>query len=84
MTRFRFRYKCMSFRRWRYRASRRRTRQQLTPLVLADFAPGTPAWRRRLPTPVLLAPTPKALRVGDYLVGEEGDLQLYGHPNIRY
>jgi hypothetical protein len=84
MTHFRFRYKCMSYRRWRYRASRRRTQQLMVPLVLTDFAPSAPAWRRRLPAPVLLVATPKALRVGDYLVSEEGDLQLYGHPDIRY
>ncbi|MFD2719369.1 hypothetical protein ACFST9_11635 [Hymenobacter monticola] len=84
MTHFRFRYKCMSYRRWRCRASRRRTQQVMASLALTDFAPSAPAWRRRLPAPALPVATPMALRVGNYVVSEEGDLQLYGHPDIRY
>ncbi|MDO7850787.1 hypothetical protein [Hymenobacter convexus] len=84
MTRFRFRYKCMSYRRWRFRASRRTTQQLMMPLATTGFAPSTAAWRRRLPEPVQLQPVRKALQVGDYVVSEEGDLLLYGHPDIRY
>jgi hypothetical protein len=84
MTHFRFRYKCMSYRRWRCRASRRRTVEVLVPLAATSCAPSTAAWRRRLPTPVQLLPAAGWLRVGDFLVGEEGDSSLYGHPDIRY
>lgn len=77
MTHFRFRYKCMSYRRWRCRASRRGSVPAMAPWPAIGFAPSTAAWR-------IAAAAPKALRIGDYLVGEEGDLLLYGHPDIRY
>ncbi|MDO7847967.1 hypothetical protein Q5H92_16495 [Hymenobacter sp. M29] len=84
MTHFRFRYKCMSYRRWRCRASRRSTQRFMVPLATTGFAPSAAAWRRMLPAPVRLQPAAKALQIGDYVVGEEGDLLLYGHPDIRY
>ncbi|WP_190926168.1 hypothetical protein [Hymenobacter armeniacus] len=41
------------------------------------------AWRRRA-MPELPVAAQASLRVGRYLVGEAGDPQLQGHPNIRY
>ena len=84
MTQFRFRYKCLSYRRWRCRTSRRRPAQVLAPLAAASCAPSMAAWRRRLPKPVQLPAVHQALQVGRYLVGDEGDLLLCGHPAIRY
>jgi len=45
---------------------------------------GAAAWRRT-PAPVA-APAPPAAtyRVGNFVVGQEGDPQLLGHPDIRY
>jgi hypothetical protein len=79
MTHFRFRYKRLSYRRWRCRASLRRATSQQMPLAAAGFAPNAAAWRRMPP-----APAPKAVRIGHYLVGEGNDLLLCGHPDIRY
>jgi hypothetical protein len=49
-----------------------------------QFAPAMASWRRTFPTFVPL-PDPQAiLKIGDYVVGKEGDPQLSGHPDIRY
>jgi hypothetical protein len=85
MTHFRFRYKLVGYMRWRCRAaSRRVTLLMIQQVSAAQFAPSTAAWRRTMPT---FAPVPKLqqiLKIGDFVVGEEGDPQLVGHPDIRY
>ena len=86
MTHFRFRYKRVGFMRWRCRSARRQAVVLLLPLACA--APqvlSAAAWRRTLPVAVVPpVPAAKLLRVGEFVVGEEGDPQLLGHPDIRY
>ncbi|GAB3878100.1 hypothetical protein GCM10028824_39370 [Hymenobacter segetis] len=50
----------------------------------ARYAPSMAAWRRAQPLAAPLAPISAMLQVGSYLVGEESDPQLTGHPDIRY
>ena len=86
MTHFRFRYKRVGFTRWRCRTARRRTTLLLLPLSpVLSHLPSQAAWRRTAPAQVPL-PTlsPAVLRIGTYVVGEQGDPQLSGHPDIRY
>jgi hypothetical protein len=86
MTHLRFRYKRTGYMRWRTRTSRRRTTLMLLPLSAARYsALGVPAWRRAFAAEVapFAAPT-TVLQVGGFLIGEEGDPQLLGHPDIRY
>ena len=71
--------------RWRCRAARVRTALLVLPLVAASrCAPCTAAWRRTQPVVVPPVPIRAMLQIGKYLVGEEGDPQLTGHPNIKY
>jgi len=85
MTHFRFRYKRVGFMRWRCRSTSRRTVLLVLPLAAAaQFAPSMAAWRRTIPT---FAPIPNpqvVLKIGDFIVSEEGDPQLTGHPDILY
>ena len=91
ITHFRFRYKRVGFTRWCCRAARRCTTLLLLPLssALSDL-PSQAAWRRtapaQLPLPTLPLPTlsQAVLRVGAYVVGQQGDLKLSVHPDIRY
>ncbi|UOQ98162.1 hypothetical protein MUN81_01405 [Hymenobacter sp. 5317J-9] len=46
--------------------------------------PSAAAWRRGWSQPEVLRPAAMALRVGGFVVGEDGDPQLQGHPDIRY
>lgn len=71
--------------RWRCRTASRRAVLLVLPLAsAAHFAPSTAAWRRTVPFYVPM-PTPQAvLKVGDFVVSEEGDPKLSGHPDIRY
>jgi hypothetical protein len=85
MTHFRFRYKRVGYMRWRCRAASRRTTSLTLPEVVVPYhAPSTAAWRRRVPATVLLLPVVTVLQVGSFVVSEEGDPQLSGHPGIRY
>ncbi|MBH8570326.1 hypothetical protein KB206_15650 [Microvirga sp. STS02] len=85
MTHFRFRYKRVGYMRWRRRTLRARAESRHWPLSAdARYAPSMAAWRRTQPPVALLAPIGLMLQVGSYLVGEEGDPQLTGHPDIRY
>ena len=86
MTHFRFRFKRTGYIRWRCRASRRR----LVVIVVCPLGevsrPRSEAARRRT-APLAVAiwvPTAATLRVGTFVVGENGDPQLHGHPNICY
>lgn len=94
MTHFRFRFKQVGYQRWRWRAAHRRADWRALPVAAgAGYLSHTllqTAGRRR-PTPGLLAvalpalaPATAVLRVGDFEVGEAGDPQLLGHPDIRY
>ena len=68
---------------WRHRAARRRTVRLFLPFGPASGqSPSQATWR--LPLRVLLPAPPRVLRVGDYVVGEQGDPRLSGHPDIRY
>jgi len=85
MTQFRFCCKCVSYLRWRWRGTRRRAVPATLPMATAEARrSGAAAWRRT-PAPVA-APAPPAAtyRVGNFVVGQEGDPQLLGHPDIRY
>ena len=75
----------MCYVRWRCRAARVWVALLVLPLASGSWrTPSAAAWRR-IP-PVMVVPTPIhfILQVGNYLVGEESDPQLTGHPNIRY
>ncbi|GAB3574312.1 hypothetical protein GCM10027345_08040 [Hymenobacter daeguensis] len=52
--------------------------------MAAQYAPATASWRRTIPKFVPMPIPHSVLRIGDFVVGEEGDPQLSGHPNIRY
>ena len=85
MKHFRFRYKRVGYMRWRCRAARVRTALLIWPLTSgARYAPSTAAWRRTQPVEVPPTPISFVLQVGSYRVGEDGDPQLTGHPDIRY
>ena len=85
MSHFRFRYKQIGYMRWRRRAASRRTTLLALPEIIGpQQTPSTAAWRRRVPATVLLPPVAVALRVGWFMVSEEGDPRLSGHPGIRY
>ncbi|GAA3957669.1 hypothetical protein [Hymenobacter antarcticus] len=85
MTHFRFRYKRVGYMRWRCRAARHRTTLLLLPLTpAARHVPSQAAWRRPAPVQLPATPQPLVLRVGHYVVSEQGDPQISGHPDIRY
>jgi hypothetical protein len=42
------------------------------------------AWRGAFPAIIQLKPVTSVLRIGDFVVGEDGDPQLLGHPDILY
>jgi hypothetical protein len=42
------------------------------------------AWRSAFPAIIQLKPVATVLRIGDFVVGEDGDPQLLGHPDILY
>jgi hypothetical protein len=85
MTHFRFRYKRVGYMRWRCRAASRRVTLLALPLAAAaQFAPSTACWRRTIPTFVPMPSLQNVLKIGDFVVGEEGDPQLTGHPDILY
>lgn len=85
MTHFRFRYKRIGYLRWRCRSAKYRTMLLLLPLSMAPkHAPSTAAWRRTIPVFVPIAVNPVSFQIGDFIVGEQSDPQLVGHPDIRY
>ncbi|WP_210514292.1 hypothetical protein [Hymenobacter terricola] len=85
MTHFRFRYKQIGYMRWRCRAARRRATLLVLPMAAAArYASAMAPWRRTAPVFVSIMPVAAVLRVGDFVVSEEGDSQLSGHPGIRY
>ncbi|WP_035565053.1 hypothetical protein [Hymenobacter sp. IS2118] len=85
MKHFRIRYQRISYLRWRCRATSRQALLMARPLLTGYSAgPSAAAWRRAIPVMVLLKPAATVLRVGDFVVGEEGDPQLLGHPDIMY
>jgi hypothetical protein len=85
MIHFRFRYKRVGYMRWRCRSTQRRAVLLVLPLtVAAQHAPSMAAWRRTVPVFVPVVPVVATLRVGEFVVSEEGDPQLQGHPDIRY
>ena len=85
MTHFRFRYKRVGYMRWRCRTARVRTALLVLPLAGgARYAPSRAAWRRTQSVAAPLVPLNLMLQIGCYRVGEEGDPQLTGHPDIRY
>ncbi|WP_125932439.1 hypothetical protein [Hymenobacter glacialis] len=85
MTHFRFRYKRMGYMRWRWRTASRQAKLLVLPKSTdISCAPGAAAWRRMMAKAVVLNPVLTTLRVGQFLVSEEWDPQLAGHPDIRY
>jgi hypothetical protein len=85
MTHFRFRYKRIGYMRWRCRTANRRAMLLVLPLAsAAQFAPSTAAWRRTVPVFVPVPSPQVILKIGDFVIGAEGDPQLSGHPGIRY
>jgi hypothetical protein len=85
MTHFRFRYKRVGYARWRCRSAKRRATLLVLPLAAAaSFSPTTAAWRRTAPAMVHSVNTSRTLVVGNFVIGEESDPQLTGHPDILY
>jgi hypothetical protein len=85
MTHFRFRYKRIGYMRWRCRSASRRVALLALPLAAAgQFAPAMASWRRTIPAFASTSAPQAVLKIGDFVVGEEGDPQLSGHPDIRY
>ena len=85
MSRFRFYYKRMSYRRWLIRTARRRVLQLGLPLPAAIRSTrGMTAWRRSIPVFAHSVSVAVVLRIGGFVIGEAGDPQLSGHPGIRY
>lgn len=86
MTRFRLHYRRAGYAHWCCRIARRRTISALRaePVVADDHAPSTARWRRKMPLVSPPAPATSALRVGEFVVGDDDDPQLFGHPDIRY
>ena len=71
--------------RWRCRAASHRTTLLLLACTpAARHMPSQAAWRRTASVQLPAAPQPLVLRVGDYMVSEQGDPQISGHPDIRY
>ena len=83
MTHFRFRYKRVGYIRWRHRTAGRR-RVTVLPAAPVQRASHAAMQRRTMTVLVRLSPVAKVLKYGDYFIGEEGDPQLLGHPDIRY
>ena len=83
MTHFRFRHKRASYIRWRWRAAHRRAVAVVFPFAAAWYLPSTTMWRRT-ETVALAVESSHTLRVGDFVISEEGDPHLFGHPGIRY
>lgn len=85
MTHFRFRYKRMGYMRWRCRTTSRQAKLLVLPRDMQEsFAPSATAWRHMMAKAVVLNPSLTTLRIGQFLVSEEWDPQLAGHPDIRY
>ena len=85
MTHFRFRYRPVGFICWRRRAARRRIVRLFLPLgSVSGRSPSQATWRPPPPPQVLLPAPPRVLSVGNYVVSEQGDPRLSGHPDIRY
>ena len=85
MTYFRFRHKRTGYVRWRCRTVRGRVALRALPLKTgARCALGLAVWRRMQPVVMPPLPISLMLQVGSYQVGEDGDPQLTGHPDIRY
>lgn len=86
MTHFRFYYRCVGFLRRRCRGARRPTVLPIIPVALARAKrPSAAAWRRTLALAAAVpAPSAATYRVGAFVVGEDGDPKLHGHPDICY
>ena len=82
MSHFRFRYKRVGHLRLRCRLARRQA--VLLVLLVAFATRPAAAARRAAPAFAPTASVAAVLRVGDYVVCEEGDPKLVGHPDIRY
>lgn len=82
MTRFRFRYQRAGYLRWRCRSGRRPSFLLSLPLAFAAH-PALPTVGPWYPLGAETAVT-AGLQVGDFVVSEEGDPRLLGHPDIRY
>ena len=83
MTHFQFRHKRASYIRWWRRAPHRRAAAVVFPFAAAWYLPSTTMWRRT-ETVSLTVESTHTLRVGEFIIGEEGDPHLLGHPGIRY
>jgi hypothetical protein len=89
MTHFRFRYKRVGYIRWRRRSTFRPAVLVVPALATAELgAPSKAAWRRTAKVVVAseapTLPNTVILHIGEFIVSEEGDPQLLGHPDIRY
>ena len=85
MNHFRMRYKRIGYIRWRCCMASRRAIWQPLPLPVGILRAPVPAvWRRITADAERLIPVAAVLRVGEFMIGEEGDPQLSGHPDIIY
>lgn len=85
MTHFRFRYHQYGFMRWRCRRPRLRALRLVSRLneLATQLTLGTTGAHRILgganrPSRAAI------LQIGKFIVSQEGDPQLHGHPDIRY
>ena len=77
----RFHYKQMAYLRWRVTLTQRRVCPQIW---LQMPVPNQLAGRYPAVMFGYVGPAGPVLQVGDYVVSEEGDPRLWGHPDIRY
>ena len=85
MNNFRMRYKRIGYIRWRCRTASRRAIRPTSPVPVGVLrAPVSAFWRQVMTDIEPLAPVAVVLRVGEFVIGEEGDSQLSGHPDIIY
>ena len=85
MVPFRFRHNQNSYIRWRCRVARRRSARLVLPLEAMSQKLLIIHSGRRIKSAVLeVQPLAVVLQIGKFVVGQEGDPQLHGHPDIRY
>ena len=85
MVPFRFRHHQNSYIRWRCRVAHRRSVRLVLPLAVMSQKLLIIHSARRIKSAVVkVQPVAVVLQIGKFVVGQEGDPQLHGHPDIRY
>ena len=85
ITQFRFRDNQNAYVRWRCRIARRRAMLlELRLEAMVQQRSIANATRRPKPAAVAVHSGTAVLQIGTFVVSQEGDPQLHGHPDIRY